>query len=306
VTGPAARLAHRSLAKNSKSFALAGRLLPGDCRDDAAVIYAWCRDCDDAIDLAPAVARRAALARMRRELHAIYAGEPQIDPLLASFAEVVHRRRIPEPYPRALLDGMGMDLTEVRYQTFDELVPYCFRVAGTVGLMMCHVMGVRDPAALRHAAHLGIAMQLTNICRDVAEDWRNGRLYLPRDLLGNAATDRLDPTAAAGAVRALLDRARAVYRSGDRGLPSLPFRCAIAIRAARLIYADIGRAIAKQAHAVSAPRAYVSLPRKLALTLRAVITECTTRLTRLLTRRTSTSTSTDTDTSPLLSPELHP
>ena len=279
-------LARRTLSAHSKSFALAGKLLPAGCRDDAAVIYTWCRRCDDAVDLGEVSSRPAALARLRRELDAIFAGRPQSEPTLAAFQDVIQRRAIPERYPRELLEGMSMDVEATRYRSFDELLVYCFRVAGTVGLMMCHVMGVSDPKALRRAADLGIAMQLTNICRDVAEDWDHGRLYLPQELLGAGASAGQGPGAglglpapvAAGAVEVLLARADDFYRSGDAGLPALDFRCAVAVRTARLIYSEIGRVIARRGHDVMAGRAFVSLGHKVRLALRGLVTEIAARL----------------------------
>jgi phytoene synthase len=262
-----AALARRILAHHSKSFSLAGRLLPASCRDDAAALYAWCRRCDDAVDVPaePAV-RSAAVRRLRAELEAVAADAPQSDPVLASFADVARRHAIPLRHAHELLDGMEMDVGAVRYRTVDELLVYCYRVAGTVGLMMAHVMGVRDAASLRRAADLGMAMQLTNICRDVDEDERRDRVYLPEELLGDtgAPPER-------GAVRALLRRADGLYRSGDVGLARLPLRCAFAIRAARLIYADIGRQIARAGFDVRAGRAVVSRGRKLWLVLRAAV-----------------------------------
>src|SRR6185503_10428358 len=100
----------------------------------------------------------------------IYAGQPQSEPVLAAFQEVVTRHQLPRVHAEELIAGMAMDVGLVRYDTFAELLLYCHRAAGTVGLMMAHVMKVRDPSALRRAADLGIAMQLTNICRDVPED----------------------------------------------------------------------------------------------------------------------------------------
>ncbi len=267
------REARAALAVGSKSFALAGKLLPRSCRDDAAVLYAWCRRCDDAIDLAPRAARGQALRRMRRELDALYEGEPVNAPGLAAFADVIRRRRIPRRYPSELLDGFQMDVEGVRYRTIGALLGYAYRVAGTVGIMMAHVMGVTDSEPLRRAAHLGIAMQLTNVCRDVAEDWRDGRLYLPTDLLAGGGAAGLEPGAARVAVQILLAEADRFYRSGELGLPALPFRCAAAIRAARLIYADIGRVIAAHGYDVRAGRAVVSRGRKLWLAARAFLTE---------------------------------
>ena len=175
--------ARRVLAAKSKSFALAGRVLGGDARDRAAVVYAFCRRADDAIDLAPTGEHAAALARLRRELDAVYGGRPTGDAVLDAFGEVARACRIPRDYPAELLAGLEMDAAGTRYGSLAELGVYCYRVAGTVGLMMCHVLGLRHDRALPRAVHLGIAMQLTNICRDVAEDWQLGRLYLPADML---------------------------------------------------------------------------------------------------------------------------
>ncbi len=289
----AARAARAALADGSKSFALAGKLLPRRHRDDAAVLYAWCRRCDDGIDLLPAGDRPAALQRMRAELDAVYGDEPLADPALAALRDVVRRCNIPRRYPSALLDGFQMDLEGVRYATVAELFGYAYRVAGTVGVMMAYLLGARGTEPRRQAAHLGIAMQLTNICRDVDEDWRNGRLYLPQELLQEPlnvqsvppAPWRLNAAAAAPAIDRLLALAQGFYASGDRGLEALRFRCAAAIRAARLIYADIGRVIAAGGHDIRRGRAVVSSGRKLWLVARAFVVEAALRAHRQFGRR---------------------
>ncbi len=265
------RLARQILAHHSKSFAFAGRLLPAWCRDDAAALYAWCRRCDDAVDTpSDELARARAVAELRDELDRIYGAGVERDPVLAGFQSVVRRHAIPRRYPDELVDGMAMDVGTVCYRTFDQLLLYCYRAAGTVGLMMAHIMGVRDPFALRRAADLGIAMQLTNICRDVAEDAERDRIYLPADLLEGCRRLR-DPGGEVGrAVAELLRRADDFYASADAALPALPLRCAIGIRAARLIYADIGRVIARRQFDVAAGRAVVSRGRKTWLALRAL------------------------------------
>jgi phytoene synthase len=149
---------------------------------------------------------------------------------------------------------------------------YAHRVAGVVGLMSCRVFGVRDERALEHANHLGIAMQLTNVCRDVAEVWAKNRVYLPSELLGAAAGAPLELQSATRvelALRRLLELADRYYASGDLGLPALPFRIAVAVRAARLVYAAIGAGIAAQRYDVHARRAVVSPLRKLGLRARS-------------------------------------
>ena len=264
------------LAHKSRSFALAARLLPAGVADDAAVVYAFCRRVDDAIDLAPATA--AALQRLREEVESIYSGAAQADGQLAAFQEVVTRRAIPRAYVDELIDGMEMDVRGARYRTLQDLLVYCHRVAGTVGLMMCHVMGVRGPAALRRAAHLGIAMQLTNICRDVGEDWQNGRLYLPAGLLGPSAPcvaagpfpDRLRARARL-ATGGLLREAERYYQSADAGIEMLGWRCALAVRTARLVYAAIGLRVEEQGCDPLAGRAVVPWWRKLLLVGKAVV-----------------------------------
>lgn len=271
------KVARRTLARHAKSFWWAARLLPAWCRRDAAALYAWCRRCDDAVDLPTDVATaRAAVRRMRAELDNIYCpirSQLLLDPVLSGFRDVVRRHAIPRRHADDLIDGMAMDVGTVRYRTFDDLLLYCYRVAGTVGLMMARVMDVRDPVALRRAADLGIAMQLTNISRDVAEDERRDRLYLPAELAvtGGRPTAAATSSQKSRTVAELLRRANGFYASGDRGLAALPLRCAVAIRAARLIYAEIGVKIARRGFDVYAGRAVVPRWRKLWLVLRALM-----------------------------------
>src|SRR4029077_20678003 len=133
-------------------------------RDCASVVDAWCRRADDAVDAAGPEQQSAAVARLRAELAEVYAEAPLADPVLGACRDVVRACAIPQAYPAELIAGMQMDAEGTRYATLLQLHHYSYRVAGVVGLMMSHVMGVRDEAALRHAAHMGIAMQITNIC----------------------------------------------------------------------------------------------------------------------------------------------
>jgi len=269
---PSARLQARAiLRRRARSFAWAARLLPRRIRWDATALYAWCRRCDDAVDDAPdALSALRAVDQLRAELDGVYGSHVMSDPVAAGFQELVRRTGLPRRPADELLDGMAMDVGPVRYRSVDDLLVYCHRVAGTVGLMMAHMMGVRDAAVLRRADDLGIAMQLTNICRDVVEDEARDRVYLPEELLGAGASPSAVPVRAARAVGALLRRAQTFYRSGDRGLSALPTRCALGIRAARLIYAEIGAVLARRRFAVTGGRAIVSPARKLWLVLRAL------------------------------------
>jgi 15-cis-phytoene synthase len=266
------------LGAGSKSFALAGALLGRGVRDDAAVLYAWCRLADDLIDDAPEHAQAASLAQLNDQLDMVYGdGKTFPTPLLAAMHELVLRTGIPRAYPEALLEGFVMDANGHVYRTTSDLDLYAYRVAGVVGLMMCHVMGVRDDQCLKQAVHLGMAMQFTNICRDVEEDWRRGRLYLPKSLLrpGFALLpgDPLTPTGQevfTPAAAALYERAELYYRSGAKGLRGLGWRSAVAIGAAMRIYRAIGRKIARRNHQVLLGRAVVSTPHKAVLLLFAL------------------------------------
>lgn len=260
------------LRRHGRSFSWAARLLPRRPRADATVLYAWCRRCDDAIDDAPDRATaRIALRRLRAELDEVYGPDTPGDPILAALQQLIRINQLPRPPLDDLLDGMQMDVDGVQYRSIEDLLVYCHRVAGTVGLAMAHILGVRDPAVLARADELGMAMQLTNICRDVQEDERRGRVYLPETMLSGAPRPSLAPDGARAAVRRLLGHADALYRSADGGIAALPLSYAFGIRAARLIYAEIGAVLARRRFAVAGPRAVVSRWRKLWLVVRAVV-----------------------------------
>lgn len=277
----ASRASYESIRRHSKSFSLASHLLPAGARLHAVGVYAWCRRADDAIDLAPPQSQPAALRDLESEVAAVYAGASFADPVVSLFQQTVRERAIPMQYPRDLLAGMEMDLRGQRYESMESLLLYCYRVAGCVGLMMSHVMGVKDERALRHAVHMGMAMQLTNICRDVAEDWERGRLYIPEELLQPCGASGLArhlgepfPDTArkpiARATARLLDDAERYYASGDRGLLALDWRCAMAIRAARQVYSSIGKEIRQANCDPLAGRAFVSRRRKIYLMLESI------------------------------------
>jgi phytoene synthase len=271
------------LAAKSKSFALAARLLPASCREGAAVLYAFCRRADDSIDLGAPEGAELRLAELRRELAAIYRGERQSEPLLEAFRELTVRFQIPAHLPSALLDGMQMDLGRVRFVDLDELLLYSYRVAGVVGLMMCPLLGLTDRRAERHAAQLGIAMQLTNICRDVVEDRGRDRIYLPRQMLLSAGAsagvgnggdfDAADRPAIRRVVERLLELAQRYYRASELGLAALPFRSAFAIRTAHNVYAAIGDELARRDFDVFGGRAFVPARKKWGLMASAFVGE---------------------------------
>jgi len=260
------------LCGGSRSFFAASLLLPGRVRGPATALYAFCREADDAIDLGDDPA--AALTRLHQRLDAAYAGNPEQNPVDRAFAATVECFAIPRALPAALIEGLAWDAAGRRYQSFPELLDYCARVAGGVGVMMTLIMGVRDPHALARAADLGVAMQLTNIARDVGEDAAAGRLFLPLDWLEDAGIDpsRLEFTPAlAGVVRRLLGEAAALYARAAPGIAMLPLTCRTGIAAARRIYAAIGEKIALAGHDSITQRARVPDREKFALAGRAAL-----------------------------------
>jgi len=257
------------LRRGSKSFSLAARLLPRPVRQATTVLYAFLRIADDLVDADPG-ASQMTIGRLRERLHRIFAGQPIDQPVDRALARVVAQYPLQIGVFEAFLEGLAWDVAARRYRTIQELDGYAARVAGTVGLMMAVVMGRRDVVSLSRACALGIAMQLTNIARDVGEDARRGRIYLPLDWLEEAAVDPeaflrqpQHSPALAGVVRRLLAEAERQYRRADAGIETLPADCRVAIRAARLIYAEIGRYVARSGFDAVTRRAVVPRWRKL-------------------------------------------
>ena len=274
------RDAERIIQASSRSFSLASRLLSPKVRGRVVELYAYCRRADDAVDSTAGPEQRSRLDALRRELDGIYAGHRQSDPILCGFQSLVQATELPQEYPADLLDGLTMDVAGQRYQSMHELYRYCWCVAGTVGVMMCHVLGVDTPRARVPAAHLGIAMQLTNICRDVLEDWDRGRLYLPEELLAAHGATALGTAlggpfprehgeAVARTVVVLLGDSDRFYRSGDAGMAHLAWRSRLSVRTARWVYAAIGERLLRRRGDVLSGRVVVPRWHKLALLLRA-------------------------------------
>lgn len=267
----------------SKSFSSAARIFDPPTRNAVILLYGWCRYCDDQIDgqsyghsaepQEPAAAR-ARLEKLVEQTRAAVRGCVPEHPVFAAFQYVVQRYGIEERFPLELLKGLEMDVLGLRYNTLDDLLLYCYRVAGTVGMMMARVIGASDKHSYRHAVDLGIAMQLTNIARDVVDDARVGRVYLPLEWLDQAglAPERLTAPehreALAGLVRRLLEEAKKYYASGDQGLRYLPWRSACAVAAAREVYNAIGTIVEKRGAKAWDRRVVVPRARKLLLTAR--------------------------------------
>ncbi len=254
----------------SKSFFAASSLLPQRVRMPAIALYAFCRVADDAID--EHIDDPRAIQKLQERLGAIYDGQPEAIIEDRAMAMVTHRYGLPRELPEALLEGFAWDAAGRHYDTIEDLHHYCARVAGSVGAMMAMIMGITNPHALARACELGNAMQLTNIARDVGEDARNGRLYLPRAWMRVAGIDPNDwlanPqfTPALGEVigRVLLEADR-LYQRGSSGIAALPRDCRGAILAAASFYAEIGRVISDREMNSVNSRAVVGSARKLTL-----------------------------------------
>jgi 15-cis-phytoene synthase len=267
----------RALLKGgSRTFHAASKVLPRGVADPAIALYAFCRLADDAVDLGND--RTAAVARLRERLDRAYRGQPMNLAADRVFADVVAKYCIPRQLPEALLEGLAWDAEIRRYETLQDLSAYAARVAGSVGAMMTLVMGQRTPEIVARACDLGVAMQLTNIARDVGEDARAGRLYLPLQWLRESgigpdawlANPVFVPEIAA-IVQRLLDSADALYDRATLGIAHLPLRCRPGIYAARALYAEIGRELERGGLDSISGRAVVSTNRKLTVLARMLV-----------------------------------
>ena len=269
-----------AIKHGSLSFHAASKVLPKRVRNPSLALYSFCRLADDAVDLHQD--KSGAVLSLNERLEQIYAGRPRNAPADRAFAAVVEDFDMPRVLPDALLEGLAWDALERRYQTFSDLVSYSARVASAVGVMMCVLMRVRDRDALARAADLGVAMQLTNIARDVGEDAREGRLYLPLDWLDEMGIDPeafLAKPVASKEIRAIVGRllkeATRLYGRSEAGVGRLPLDCRTGILAARHVYAGIGDQIVRNSFETVDQRAYTTRAKKAALIGRAILQTAT-------------------------------
>lgn len=243
------RVACREMIKTgSRSFFAASLLLPEAIREGAYALYGFCRLSDDAVDHESD--NRGAVERLRARLDGVYGGRPFDDAADRCLCDVVRHFAIPRATFDALMQGFDWDAAGRNYHSLSDVEAYGECVAGSVGAMMAALMGTRSPAMVERACDLGVAMQLTNIARDVGEDARNGRLYLPREWFNEAGLDadiwlanpRFSPIIGEMTQR-LLTRADVLYRRADQAIARLPATVRPAIYAARLLYAEIGAVV---------------------------------------------------------------
>lgn len=274
----AVQLAETILHTHARSFRWASVLLPKTARIEAAVVYAFCRLADDAVDEAPTPEQgKENLLDLLAELD----GEKDAREIVVAFREVMHVRQIPRRAVDELCAGILADTRDVKVADDGELLRYCYRVAGCVGLLMCGVIGVKDERALPYAIDLGIGMQLTNICRDVVEDLGRDRVYVPKTRLKAAGVDPdslkekiaqgNEPEGVRVVIRDLLDLAERYYASGDAGLHYIPLRARFSMTAAARIYRAIGFELRRRDCTALGGRAHTGKLTKIWWLIRSVV-----------------------------------
>lgn len=253
-------------AHHSRSFYLSSALMPEPQRQAARALYAFCRISDDIVDNPHGNALEA-LERWRGQAFNLHPGSR--DPIVLAWHDARRRFHIPDRYAHQLLDGVAQDLGPVRYQTFGELTTYCYGVASTVGLMSMHITGFSGPEAIPYAIKLGVALQMTNILRDVAEDYRAGRVYLPQEELANFGLKEIDLWRGVvtenwrAFMRFQLERTRQLYDEAWPGIGLLGKGGRWATAAAADLYRGILADIERHDYDVFSRRAHVSTARKL-------------------------------------------
>ncbi|OQW59460.1 MAG: hypothetical protein A4S14_05735 [Proteobacteria bacterium SG_bin9] len=256
-------LAAQIIKTGSKSFAAAAKLFPAETRTSAHLLYAWCRHCDDVIDgqtlgFESGEAGRhdpaRALDQLRIQTKRAIAGATMDDPIFEALKRVCAKHEIPAAYPLALLDGFQMDVENRTYASLNETLTYCYHVAGVVGIMMSMIMGAREETVLDRANDLGLAFQLSNIARDVLDDAKLDRVYLPAEWLSEVGVEAMPAAILAPdnrsrlsqVARRLVDEAEKYYDSSLHGLEHLDLRSAWAIAAAHSIYRKIGKRVVER------------------------------------------------------------
>jgi phytoene synthase len=257
---------------HAKSFYFCTHFLPREKRRAIYAVYALCRHVDDAVDAAGIRGERdaqAAVERWRTQLDAVYSAGSADSPVLVAWRDMLARFRIRQELPLELMRGVMMDTHVKRYETWDELRVYCYRVASTVGLMSSEIFGYQEPRTLYFAEQLGLAMQLTNILRDVGEDARMGRIYLPQDELhrfGYTDTDVLHGKLSEQFFALMdfeIERARSLYREAEQGIPLLEPDTRFTVLLAARLYARILDEIERNGYDVYTRRAHLTLAGKL-------------------------------------------
>lgn len=270
--------AHRITKQYATTYYLASLFLPKDKRDASYAVYAICRISDDAVDTSGENPELSHLKKNRERIESAYKNNPLSEPLLLAFRETVRRYKIPKSCFDELSEGMLMDLNKSRYQEFSELYDYCYRVAGVIGLAMLKIFGCHDKEAEKYAVDLGIAMQLTNIARDIKEDFGRGRIYLPltemrqfglneNDIGQENLNDNLKEF-----LKAHIKRARKYYNSCVDGIRAITdFRSRLVVCVIKDMYAGILKAIEKNNYDVFRQRIRLNNLQRLLTILKTLV-----------------------------------
>ena len=263
---------------HAKTFYLASMFLPKKQQNPIFAIYALLRTVDDVVDMAEDKLKAGLITSdeismmlegWKSRLKACYAGKHDNDPIMMAWQDTLKSYTIPIDLPLDLMDGVAMDIEFKPFETFDELYVYCYKVAAVVGLMTSEIFGYRDKQALQHAIELGIAMQLTNILRDIGEDVDRGRIYLPledlrrfnyskEEFMQKRINDNF-----INLMKFQIERARGYYRSSEKGIPMLEKQARFAVCISSVNYGNILSAIESNNYDAFSKRAYRSFYQKI-------------------------------------------
>jgi phytoene synthase len=265
----------------AKSFYFASFLLPKEKRYAAYSIYAFCRYADNIVDMADKGANGKVERRINsllKNLDETYSNKSLETIVFSAFANTVKKYEIPKYYFTELIEGVGMDIKTRRYETFTELETYCYKVASVVGLIMSEIFGYSDSAALQYAVHLGKAMQLTNILRDIHDDYKMGRVYIPQDELakfgysGQDIKDKIINNNFISLIKYQIERARLYYSLAEKGIPYLTddgSRTTVVLM--HKIYSGILDKIEQKGYNIYSGRAFVNRSEKLSITAKYLL-----------------------------------
>lgn len=262
----------------AKTFYLASVFLPKDKRLASYAIYALCRLSDESVDSMQAHSKKEALNKINKSIETAYSKTPIEDNLLLSFRHTVIKYAIPKEYFDELIEGMRMDLTQASYNNFNELYSYCYRVAGIVGLIMLRILGTREKSAEEFALSLGIAMQITNILRDIKEDFSRGRIYLPLEDLNkfslskeNIASNKVNDDFIK-LMKFEIERCREYYQKSQKGIQMITGpRERFVVIAMKEMYSQILRQIEKQSYDIFSSRAHLNKFQKILAVIKVIM-----------------------------------
>lgn len=271
------RCAKEITRKNAKSFYFASFFLGPIQRKYAYAVYAICRLSDDAVDKNEKK-QRTSLEKIKNDIDLAYSPKDTESALLLAFRQTIKSAKIPKVYFNHLIQGMETDLVKNRYANFKELYAYCYKVAGVVGIIMAYLFGFKAEAAKKYAVSLGVAMQLTNILRDIKEDWEKERIYLPHNELRyfkispNQIQKEIVNKDFIKLMRFQISRARAYYKKSEKGINLIAgWRCRLTVYLMKNIYSAILYEIEKNNYNIFNKRASTSHAAKVSISLLTII-----------------------------------